>query len=442
MNEIIFISYARKDAQFAHKLNVDLQKHGISTWIDELGIRSGEDWPDRIAQAIKDCHAMIVVLSPHSIASKWVNRELAFADQKGKLILPLLYEPCVFPASFELQFGLVQRADFSKGNYDGNFEMLLESLQKVFGINLVTDPIRDKPVQLRDESYRSTTEKQFIQKGLDEQEIQQFGEIRAAVCAGKWYPSNAKRLRNSLTNELSIAPELVKPTEVIGLVIPNAGIYHTLHVSAHSIKQIMGENIETVAVIAPKLGPTQAPLLSTNNKGYKTPLGVVPVDEDLVLALSQMVDLEFAEDNEHSIELALPWLQVALNQFNIIPILIRDQTITTAKRLGQALCEILKGRRSLILVTSCLSHFYPADTAEKLDRAMLEAIESFTPERVLQVEKDGKGFANGRGAIAAAIIASQGLGANKSITLKYGHSGETTEKLDSVVGYPAVAFTK
>jgi formylglycine-generating enzyme required for sulfatase activity len=134
----LFISYARKDVEFAQKLNTDLQRHGIITWIDELGIRGGEDWPNRIATAIEGCKAMLVILSPHSVASRWVQRELAFADAKGKRVLPLLYKPCRLPAWFELRFGNVQRADFSRGSYETNLTELLVSIQQVLGLTVAT----------------------------------------------------------------------------------------------------------------------------------------------------------------------------------------------------------------------------------------------------------------------------------------------------------------
>ena len=143
----LFISYARKDVEFAQKLNADLQRHGVTTWIDELGIRGGEDWPNRIATAIEGCKAMLVILSPDSVASRWVQRELAFADAKGKRVLPLLYKPCRLPAWFELRFGNVQRADFSRGSYETNLTKLLASIEQVLGLTVATPApvLRRKP---------------------------------------------------------------------------------------------------------------------------------------------------------------------------------------------------------------------------------------------------------------------------------------------------------
>jgi formylglycine-generating enzyme required for sulfatase activity len=140
--DTLFISYARKDVEFAQKLNADLRRYGVTTWIDELGIRGGEDWPDRIVTAIEGCKAMLVILSPHSVASRWVQRELAFADAKGKWVLPLLYKLCGLPAWFELRFGNVQRADFSRGSYETNLAELLASIKQVLGL-IIAPPAPD-----------------------------------------------------------------------------------------------------------------------------------------------------------------------------------------------------------------------------------------------------------------------------------------------------------
>ena len=132
----LFISYARRDAEFAQKLNAGLHDRGVATWIDELGIRSGADWPDRIATAIEDCTAMLIVLTPDSMNSKWVRRELEFADARDKKILPLLHRHTKLPSTYELRFGSVQRADFTHGDFDDNLAQLIVSIEQELGFQI------------------------------------------------------------------------------------------------------------------------------------------------------------------------------------------------------------------------------------------------------------------------------------------------------------------
>ncbi len=168
----IFISYARNDVNFAQKLNTNLERKGILTWIDQLGIRSGEDWPERIAIAIEECHAMLVVLSPDSVASKWVQRELAYADQHGKRVLPLLYKPCKLPRAFQLRFSNVQRADFTSGGYDTNLTALLGSLQDVLGVAMhpsltITTPLAMELIRIPAGEFLMGSDKKKDNNAID-----------------------------------------------------------------------------------------------------------------------------------------------------------------------------------------------------------------------------------------------------------------------------------
>lgn len=127
----LFISYSRVDEDFAKKLAGDLNRHDIPIWLDDLALRAGDNWPQIIAAAIDKCRAMLVIISPESMDSQWVERELSLADKKGKPVLPVLYRHTPLPGWFDLRFGNVQRADFTQGNYLANFEQLLPVIQDV-----------------------------------------------------------------------------------------------------------------------------------------------------------------------------------------------------------------------------------------------------------------------------------------------------------------------
>jgi formylglycine-generating enzyme required for sulfatase activity len=88
---------------------------------------------------------MLVILSPHSVALRWVQRELAFADAKGKRVLPLLYKPCGLPAWFELRFGNLQRTDFSRGSYETNLTELLVSIKQVLRLTVAPPAPAPRP---------------------------------------------------------------------------------------------------------------------------------------------------------------------------------------------------------------------------------------------------------------------------------------------------------
>jgi AmmeMemoRadiSam system protein B len=97
----------------------------------------------------------------------------------------------------------------------------------------------------------------------------------------------------------------------------------------------------------------------------------------------------------------------------------------------------MRGRSVLIVASSDLSHFYPQVVAEKYDAAMLGRVAAFDPDGVLRVEEEGVGFACGRGALAAMLIATQRLGANRVRVLHHATSGAVTGDRGAVVGYGA-----
>lgn len=95
-----------------------------------------------------------------------------------------------------------------------------------------------------------------------------------------------------------------------------------------------------------------------------------------------------------------------------------------------------------MVASTDLSHFYNQQTALSYDRAMLKTIESFDPEGAFDLERAGKGFACGLGAVAAVMWAARELGADKVKVLRHATSGNVTGDYSSVVGYGAAAILK
>lgn len=93
----IFISYCRKDADFAEVLRGRLKEAGFSTWIDLEGLKAGEEWGLEIDQAIRDSVALVVLLTPASRRSEYVAYEWAFALGAGVRVIPILWTPTDVP---------------------------------------------------------------------------------------------------------------------------------------------------------------------------------------------------------------------------------------------------------------------------------------------------------------------------------------------------------
>jgi AmmeMemoRadiSam system protein B len=122
--------------------------------------------------------------------------------------------------------------------------------------------------------------------------------------------------------------------------------------------------------------------------------------------------------------------------------MVRDQSRRVTQSLGHCLAKTLQGLNAVLVASTDLSHFYPQAIANQLDDEMLRCIESFNPEEVILAEEEGRGFACGRGALAAVMWAAQELGANTVKILRHATSGDVTGDTSQVVGYGAAVVLK
>lgn len=120
----IFISYSRKDTDFVRKLAGDLEKAGYDVWWDITDLRGGDDWVRQIPSAIEASQFVIVVLSPNSIASEWVEKEYTQALSLRKKIIPIMLVPCNVPFSLNT----INYVNFAVGEYEDNFKSILRAL--------------------------------------------------------------------------------------------------------------------------------------------------------------------------------------------------------------------------------------------------------------------------------------------------------------------------
>ncbi len=134
MSKSIFLSHTGSDKPFVRKLASDLETHGVRYWLDEAEIKVGESLIEKIRQGLDSVDFVAAILSPASIASPWVQRELDVAmnqeimGQKVK-VLPIIYQPCELPGFLLGKF----YADFTDTeNYAPALKRLVESMGLVF----------------------------------------------------------------------------------------------------------------------------------------------------------------------------------------------------------------------------------------------------------------------------------------------------------------------
>jgi hypothetical protein len=121
----IFISYSRKDIAFARKLAGDLEKAGYDVWWDLTDLRGGDDWPRVIPAAIESSQYVIVVLSPNSAISDWVEKEYTQALGLRKKIIPIMLKPSRVPFALNT----INYINFASGDNVDNLNKLLTALE-------------------------------------------------------------------------------------------------------------------------------------------------------------------------------------------------------------------------------------------------------------------------------------------------------------------------
>ena len=258
--------------------------------------------------------------------------------------------------------------------------------------------------------------------------------IRQPAVAGLFYPDDAQTLRRMVEGFLAEAPpggELPK-----AIIVPHAGYIYSGPVAASVYARLAAGRSVIKRVVL--LGPShQVPfhgLAVSHAASFRTPLGDIPLDQaaiDALTKLPQVVALEAAHAGEHSLEVQLPFLQLLLDEFTLVPLVVGD---VRGEAVAEVLAQLWGGPETLIVISSDLSHYHDYQTARRLDKATSQAIVSLHPE-TLDYES-----ACGRIPVAGLLLLAKRLGLQGEL-IDLRNSGDTAGSKDRVVGYGAYAFT-
>lgn len=276
-------------------------------------------------------------------------------------------------------------------------------------------------------------------------------KVRQAAVAGSFYPGDAKTLAAMIDDLLAHAtpPQIGGP--ILAAVAPHAGYQYSGPVAAYTYAALKGRKYSRVVVIAPSHYVAFDFTSVYNGDAYATPLGVVPVDKEFARQLTKMSSTirlsaqghdPTPAGGEHAIEVQLPWLQRSLGNFELVPIVMGDQSYENSRALGVALAKLIHGGDTLILASSDLSHYHPYDDAEKIDHKTLHALEEWDYFSMSSNFEMRIWEACGGAPIVAAMIAAERMGANRAEVLKYANSGDTSGDHSRVVGYSADVFAR
>jgi adenylate cyclase len=198
----IFISYSRKDAEHATMLAEMLASAGLSCWIDQSGIEAAASWSAQIVDAINDCRVFVALLSPSSIESHNVIKEISLASEKRKRILPLDLEPVTLPRELEYQLAGIQRAPMT------NIDAIIRALAKL-GLEATSAPQAPKIVKeqsekkslmiLPFEDLSPTVDNGWFADGIVSELIQALSNIKSLIVADAQATKEFKSYKGQLS---------------------------------------------------------------------------------------------------------------------------------------------------------------------------------------------------------------------------------------------------
>ena len=259
--------------------------------------------------------------------------------------------------------------------------------------------------------------------------------IKPPAVAGIFYPADPERLHQDIQHFLTsaVSKQITRPK---ALIAPHAGYIYSGPI-AGSAYASLGEataDITRVVMLAPAHRVAFRGIAYSSATHFATPLGVIPVD---LAALSQVTDLPgvvknvVAFEEEHSLEVHLPFLQEVLSQFSIVPLLVGE---ASAEQVASILEKLWGGTETLIIISSDLSHYLDYLSAQKMDQNTTRAIESLQPHALTYHS------ACGRIPVSALLLSARNHNL-QATTLDLRNSGDTAGSRDRVVGYGAYVFS-
>ena len=261
------------------------------------------------------------------------------------------------------------------------------------------------------------------------------GWVRKPAIAGLFYPADPHVLQSDILTMLETSRRAVREDLPRALVAPHAGYPYSGPVAASAYSQLEPHagRIRRVVLLGPSHHVAFHGMATTSAVAYRTPLGNIDIDTDSMRSLesiSGILRMDEAHLPEHSLEVQLPFLQVVLSSFTIVPLVVGN---TDPAFIAEILETLLDGMETLLVVSTDLSHFHGYQAASTMDRHTCQAVERLDARAITLQD------ACGHIPLAGLLLWARDH-ALTARTLDLRNSGDTAGSRDSVVGYGAWAF--
>ena len=276
--------------------------------------------------------------------------------------------------------------------------------------------------------------------------------VRKSPIAGTWYPGEKKQLAYQIEDYFAKAKPPAVEGRIIALISPHAGIQWSGQAAAYGYKLLKGKKVKRVIVLGPSHYSGFRGIATSEEEFYETPLGRIKVDReisDVLYKLPLFQGPRNAELQEHSLEMQLPFLQFALGEFLLVPLVVGDMSGKDYAEAAQVLAPYLDSS-TIVVASSDFTHYgnrfgylpfteNPRDNLKKLDDGAIKMI----------LAKDFQGFLGYVDETGATICGTRPIGIilkmlpakAQGTLLDYYTSGDVTGDFSSSVSYASIAFT-
>jgi hypothetical protein len=258
------------------------------------------------------------------------------------------------------------------------------------------------------------------------------------------YRNDPEELARRVDAMLSEAPPPARREAPVGIVVPHAGYIYSGPIAAYAYRAVQDKDYDTVVVIGLSHREPFQGISVLDAESFQSPLGAIPCDREMIASMLQahraITYRPGAHDNEHSLEVQIPFLQRSLKDFRIVMAVIGSRDPEAEEAFAALLAREAAGKKLLMVASSDFSHYYPYDLANRMDRVALHSVLALDSEGLSRDIRARKCEMCGLRPVQTLVAAARRMGIRRGDLLRQANSGDTAGPRDRVVGYAAVAF--